>query len=179
MKDNVGSRIDLASGNVSNRGQSDRNRNSVRPRKTRSSPCFAGSPTSQLTPGHGRTMRLHCLGTVGYHPNDSSAHILLLPARIGNPARWRHRCLSAAPFDRDRCPRHPAQPRPSRSHFWLDVPARCCLFERPLRMIRIWGEAAKIEAIRQHLFHELIFPAKLDAEWMAIDALDQWRDWRR
>jgi ribonuclease BN (tRNA processing enzyme) len=42
-------------------------------------------------------------------------------------------------------------------------------FQRPLQQIRVWGEAAKIAAVRDHLFNELIFPASLPAEWIAID----------
>jgi ribonuclease BN (tRNA processing enzyme) len=48
--------------------------------------------------------------------------------------------------------------------FLLDI-----LSQRSLRKVRIWGEAAKIAAIRSHLFHELIFPVPLQAEWVAID----------
>ena len=45
------------------------------------------------------------------------------------------------------------------------------LFEKPVRRVRIWGESAKLEAIQKHLFHPLIFPANLEAQWMAIDDL--------
>jgi ribonuclease BN (tRNA processing enzyme) len=48
--------------------------------------------------------------------------------------------------------------------FLLDV-----LFERPVKQLRIWCQSDKITAIRDHLFHELIFPAQLDAHWMPID----------
>ena len=48
--------------------------------------------------------------------------------------------------------------------FLLDI-----LFERPVSQVRIWGEQEKLDAIRQHLFHDLIFPVQLDAQWIAID----------
>ncbi len=48
--------------------------------------------------------------------------------------------------------------------FLLDV-----LFQRPVERLRIWGESEKIAAVRDHLFHELIFPAPINAEWIAIE----------
>jgi ribonuclease BN (tRNA processing enzyme) len=52
--------------------------------------------------------------------------------------------------------------------FLLDV-----FYQRPVKKLRIWGEAAKLEAVRTHLFSELIFPVDLDAEWLPIDDLEQ------
>ena len=48
--------------------------------------------------------------------------------------------------------------------FLLDV-----LRRRPVQQLRIWAESEKIAAIREHLFHTLLFPAQLDAEWISID----------
>ena len=50
--------------------------------------------------------------------------------------------------------------------FLLDV-----FFKRPVDTVRIWGEAAKLEAIRRHLFDEHIFPVPLRAQWCPIDNL--------
>jgi ribonuclease BN (tRNA processing enzyme) len=58
-------------------------------------------------------------------------------------------------------------------------------FERPVKELRIWGEAAKIEAVRDHLFHDLIFPAALAADWITIDDRPEFQigdttiSWRR
>lgn len=49
--------------------------------------------------------------------------------------------------------------------FLLDV-----FFQRPVRQARVWGEASKLQAIRDHLFHEAIFPVPLKVNWMPIDA---------
>jgi len=54
--------------------------------------------------------------------------------------------------------------------FLLDV-----LFQRPVKKLRIWGEQDKIDAVTKHLFHELIFPAPLKAEWIAIDTLSEFK----
>ena len=41
----------------------------------------------------------------------------------------------------------------------------------PLRKIHVYGERAKIEAIKLHLFHELMFPVLPPIEWHAIEDL--------
>lgn len=117
-------------------------------------------------------MRLHCLGTVGYHPNDSrhtSCYFLpqsgiLLDAGTGiyRLANWIETetldiLLSHAHLD------HTVG-----FTFLLDV-----LFQRPVERLRIWGEAEKLAAVRDHLFHDLIFPVPLKAEWIAIDESDE------
>ncbi|MFN9910999.1 MAG: MBL fold metallo-hydrolase, partial [Pirellulaceae bacterium] len=38
-----------------------------------------------------------------------------------------------------------------------------------LQTIRVWGEAAKLAAVRQHLLHELLVPAPLPVEWKALE----------
>ena len=113
-------------------------------------------------------MRLHCLGTVGYHPNatrqtscfflpesgillDAGTGIFRLPDLIQTESL--DVLLSHAHLD------HTVG-----LTFLLDV-----LHRRPVNQLRIWAESNKIAAIRDHLFHELLFPAELDAEWMPID----------
>jgi ribonuclease Z len=113
-------------------------------------------------------MRLHCLGTVGYHANstrqtscyflpesgivlDAGSGIFRLPELIQTDSL--DILLSHAHLDHT-----------LGLTFLLDV-----LYERPVEQLRIWGEADKIAAIREHLFSELIFPAELDAQWMTID----------
>ena len=118
-------------------------------------------------------MRLHCLGTVGYHPNDSrhtSCYLLPESGILLDAGTGVFRLPGLIQTDSlDILLSHAHLDHTFGLTFLLDV-----VFERPLRMIRIWGESEKIEAVRQHLFHELIFPAELCAQWIAIDELDQW-----
>jgi ribonuclease Z len=39
----------------------------------------------------------------------------------------------------------------------------------PLRKIHVYGERAKLEVIRKHLFHELLFPVLPPIQWHAIE----------
>lgn len=113
-------------------------------------------------------MKIHCLGTAGYHPNDTrqtSCYYLpeagiALDAGTGTfrlpnvlAGQTLNILLSHAHLD------HIAG-----LTFLLDV-----LTNHPLDQIQIWGEADKLAAVQQHLFHPLIFPASLDASWNAID----------
>lgn len=43
------------------------------------------------------------------------------------------------------------------------------LYTRPVDKVVVWGEAEKLAAIQQHLFHQLIFPAPIKVTWQAID----------
>jgi len=52
--------------------------------------------------------------------------------------------------------------------FLLDV-----LVNHPLDRVQIWGESDKLAAVREHLFHPLIFPANLEANWNPIDDLSE------
>lgn len=116
-------------------------------------------------------MRLHCLGTVGYHPNpirhtscyflpesgillDAGTGVFRLAAKIETETL--DVLLSHAHLDHT-----------FGLTFLLDT-----LFERPVKRLRIWGEQAKIETIQTHLFAELLFPAALTAQWCPIDNLD-------
>ncbi len=113
-------------------------------------------------------MRLHCLGTVGYHPNDSrhtSCYYLPESGIVLDGGTGAYRLAKLIETDSlDVLLSHAHLDHTFGLTFLLDV-----LFERPVKELRIWGEAKKIDAIRQHLFHELIFPAALDATWISID----------
>lgn len=113
-------------------------------------------------------MRLHCLGTVGYHPNEArhtSCYYLpeagiLLDAGTGVFRLAKHIQTDYV----DVLLSHAHLDHTFGLTFLLDV-----LFQRPVKQLRIWGESEKINAISEHLFHDLIFPAPLQAEWIAID----------
>lgn len=113
-------------------------------------------------------MRLHCLGTVGYHPNDArhtSCYFLPESGIVLDGGTGVFRLPPLIATDTlDVLLSHAHLDHTFGLTFLLDV-----VFQRPVDRLRIWGEAEKIAAVRDHLFHELIFPAPIDAEWIAID----------
>ena len=113
-------------------------------------------------------MRLHCLGTVGYHPNESrhtSCYYLPEAGILLDGGTGAYRLAELIETDTlDVLLSHAHLDHTFGLTFLLDV-----LFQRPVKQVRMWGESDKLDAIRQHLFHELIFPAPLSAEWIAID----------
>ncbi len=113
-------------------------------------------------------MRLHCLGTVGYHPNDSrhtSCYFLPESGIVLDAGTGIYRLAPLVRTDRlDVLLSHAHLDHTVGLTFFLDVLYKCSV-----KKLRIWGESAKIDAVRHHLFHELIFPSPLEAEWIAID----------
>ncbi|MCC9644848.1 MBL fold metallo-hydrolase [Rhodopirellula sp. JC740] len=121
-----------------------------------------------------KTLELHCLGTAGYHPNESrhtSCYFvpecgLVLDAgtgifRLPNLIQTDHLniLLSHAHLD----------------HivgltFLLDI-----LYQRPVQDVCIWGQREKLASIREHLFHPDIFPVELPVTWKSIDENDTWQ----
>lgn len=114
-------------------------------------------------------MKLICLGTAGYHPSedrhtscyflpesgiilDAGTGIFRLPRHIQTEKL--HIVLSHAHLD------HVAG-----LTFLLDV-----LYQRPVDQLCIWGDAEKLDAIKEHLFADLIFPVHLDAQWCPIES---------
>jgi ribonuclease Z len=119
-------------------------------------------------------MRLHCLGTVGYHPNDArhtSCYYLPEPGILLDGGTGAFRLAELIETDTlDVLLSHAHLDHTFGLTFLLDV-----LFERPVENVRIWGESDKIAAIQDHLFHNLIFPAPLSAEWIPIDDLKEFK----
>ncbi|MEM9587471.1 MAG: MBL fold metallo-hydrolase [Planctomycetota bacterium] len=113
-------------------------------------------------------MRLECLGTVGYHPNatrHTSCYLLPESGVLLDAGTGMFRLPPLLRTDElDILLSHAHLDHTVGLTFLLDV-----LYQRPLKKIRIWGQAAKLQAIREHLFHELIFPVPLSAEWCPID----------
>ena len=113
-------------------------------------------------------MRLHCLGTVGYHPNSdrhTSCYFLPESGIVLDAGSGIFRLPDLIETDSlDILLSHAHLDHTIGLTFLLDV-----LYQRPVQQLRIWGEADKIAAVREHLFSELIFPAQLDAQWIAID----------
>lgn len=129
-------------------------------------------------------MQLHCLGTVGFHPNHSrhtSCYFLPESGIVLDAGTGMFRLAPLIQTDSlDILLSHAHLDHTCGLTFLLDV-----LFERPVGQLRIWGEAAKLDAIRTHLFSELIFPVDLNAQWNAIDDLEEFAvgevsvSWRR
>ena len=119
-------------------------------------------------------MRLHCLGTVGYHPNDkrhTSCYFLPESGILLDGGTGLFRLGPYVEGDSlDILLSHAHLDHVLGLTFMLDV-----LQERPIKTVRIWGESAKLDAIREHIFHDLIFPAPLSAQWLPIDDLTEWQ----
>ncbi|TWT49327.1 ribonuclease Z [Rubripirellula amarantea] len=116
-------------------------------------------------------MQIHCLGTVGYHPNDTrhtSCYFLpksgiLLDGGSGMFRLRKHIETESL----DILLSHAHLDHILGLTFLLDV-----LHESSVKKIRIWGEATKLQAVQDHLFHPLIFPMPLECEWNPIDDLE-------
>jgi ribonuclease BN (tRNA processing enzyme) len=129
-------------------------------------------PEPYHKPGHpmpepGCTMKLHCLGTAGYHPSEHRQTAcyfipdegIVLDAgsamfRLGQMIKTEtiDILLSHAHLD-----------HVMGLTFLHDI-----LTERPVDVVRVWGEREKLAAVRDHLLNELIFPAPLPVQWMEI-----------
>lgn len=113
-------------------------------------------------------MRLHCLGTAGYHPNEArhtSCYFLPESGILLDAGTGTFRLAQYIETDElDVLLSHSHLDHCFGLTFLLDV-----LHQRPVKRLRIWGEREKIDAIATHLFHELIFPVQIQAEWIAID----------
>ncbi len=118
-------------------------------------------------------MKLHCLGTAGYHPNETrhtSCYFvpeagLVLDAgsglfRLTDLIQTRHLDILISHAHLDHI---------VGLTFLLDVLHRRAEVGRPVESLRIFGQRAKLDAIRTHLFSDLIFPVPLSADWIAID----------
>lgn len=104
-------------------------------------------------------MRLHCLGTTGYHPS-SCRHTacyalpesnILLDAGTGVL-----RLSKVLEHDTlDVLLSHAHLDHVIGLTFLLDTAV-----EHPLKQVRIWGEPDKLAAVQEHLFSELLFPVR-------------------
>jgi len=131
-------------------------------------------------------MDIHCLGTTGYHPNanrQTSCYFLPADGVVLDAGTGMFRLAPLIQTDRlDILLSHAHLDHIIGLTFLLDI-----LYQRPVETVVIWGEQAKLTAVREHLFADLIFPAQIDAQWNAIDGLESFRvgaagaitvDWR-
>ena len=115
-------------------------------------------------------MKLHCLGTAGYHPSatrQTSCYFIPEASLMLDAGSGLFRVESLI---------HQEEISVLLSHAHLDHVFGLTFFldflaVTPLRKIHVYGERAKIEAIQKHLFHELIFPVSVPIQWNAIEDL--------
>ena len=115
---------------------------------------------------------LHCLGTAGYHPNDSrhtSCYFLPEAGIVLDAGTGMFRLAELIQTDvLDILLSHAHLDHVAGLTFLLDT-----LYQRPVSLVRIWGQSEKLAAIREHLFAELIFPVSLDVQWCEIDGRER------
>lgn len=128
-------------------------------------------------------MRLHCFGTAGYHANEdrhTSSYYLPETGIALDAGSGFFRLGDLRLDDQDERNQHAS---PSLdiliTHAHLDhILGLTYLLDPALQekfsAIHIWGEGEKIEAIRQNLFHPLLFPATIEPQWHKIEAGDCW-----
>ncbi len=112
-------------------------------------------------------MKLHLLGTAGYHPNEQrhTACFMIPEAGIvfdAGTGFFRVRDLI------ETCELHIFLSHAHLDHclgltFFLDT-----VHERHVRDIFVYAEPEKLEAIREHLFSEHLFPLQPDFHWVAL-----------
>jgi ribonuclease BN (tRNA processing enzyme) len=103
-------------------------------------------------------MRLHFLGTTGYHPNDRRQTACLMLPEAGvvldaGTGLYRARAL----LQTDELSiflTHAHLDHSIGLTFLFDV-----LRDKPVERVRVFAEPDKITALREHLFHETLFPA--------------------
>ncbi|HEV3003761.1 MAG TPA: MBL fold metallo-hydrolase [Pirellulales bacterium] len=113
-------------------------------------------------------MRVVLLGSTGYHPNEIRHTACLMLPELGivldagtGMFRVRDRLVTEE--------LHIFLTHAHLDHsfgltFLFDV-----LHERPTKRVVVYGEAAKLAAIQEHLLHELLFPVKLPCEYRPFD----------
>ncbi|MEZ6090428.1 MAG: MBL fold metallo-hydrolase [Pirellulaceae bacterium] len=114
-------------------------------------------------------MKLHCLGTAGYHPSESrhtSCYFLPESGIVFDAGTGIFRLpdlIQTETLD------------VLLSHTHLDHVVGLTyllglLYQSPVTKCRVWGEEEKLEVVRKCLFHRDIFPAELQVQWKGIRA---------
>ncbi len=112
-------------------------------------------------------MKLHCLGTAGYHPNEqrhTSCYFIPEAGIVLDAGTGFFRLPSLIETNQlDIFLSHAHADHIFGLTFLFDV-----LYQRPLQQVRVWGDPEKLQAIQQHLFSELIFPVTIDVQWCPL-----------
>jgi len=123
---------------------------------------------------HTDGMRIHCLGTGGYHPSElrqTSCYFLAKNGILIDAGSGAFRLAPLIQTDSiDILLSHAHLDHIVGLTYLLDV-----FYQRPIKRLRIWGEQEKLQAVRSHLFSDPIFPVELIATWHPIDDLDSFR----
>lgn len=114
-------------------------------------------------------MDIHCLGTTGYHPSETrhtSCYFLPSDGIVLDAGSGLFRLTPLIQTERiDILLSHAHLDHIIGLTFLLDV-----MHQQHVQSFHVWGEQAKLQAIREHLFAELLFPAQVPVQFNAIDA---------
>ncbi|KAA1257740.1 ribonuclease Z [Rubripirellula obstinata] len=120
-------------------------------------------------------MHLHCLGTAGYHPNETrhtSCYFLPKSGIVLDAGSGAFRLADLIETETlDILLSHAHLDHTLGLTFLLDVLYQCEQRKHSISTVRVWGEAAKLDAVKNNLLSDLIFPADLACEWRPIDDL--------
>ncbi|MEO1616998.1 MAG: MBL fold metallo-hydrolase [Planctomycetota bacterium] len=118
------------------------------------------------------SMQLHCLGTAGYHPCEgrhTSCYFLPQAGLLLDAGTGLFRLPPLIETDElDILLSHAHLDHVAGLTFLIDV-----LYQRPVQKVRVWGEAEKLAAVREHLFADLMFPVPLDVDWRAVEEQEE------
>lgn len=113
-------------------------------------------------------MQLHCLGTAGYHPNETrhtSCYFLPESGIVLDAGTGMFRLPPLIQTDTlDILLSHAHLDHVVGLTFLLGI-----VYQRPVARVRVWGEAEKLAAVQRLLSSEYIFPAPIPVTWHAID----------
>lgn len=113
-------------------------------------------------------MLLHCLGTTGYHPCErrhTACYFVPEAGLVLDAGSGLFRLTPLIQTDQlDILISHAHLDHVVGLTYLLEV-----MYRRPLQAVRVWGEAEKLDAIRRHLFHELLFPVLPQVTWHALE----------
>ena len=116
-------------------------------------------------------MKLHCLGTTGYHPSEmrhTSCYFIPTHGIVLDAGTGLFRLPELIETDHlDILLSHAHLDHVVGLTYLLDI-----LYQRPVDSVRVWGAAEKLQAIRAHLFSEHLFPVLPDVEWQSISIGD-------
>ncbi len=116
-------------------------------------------------------MQLHCLGTAGYHPNETrhtSCYFLPESGLVLDAGTGMFRLPSLIQTDTlDILLSHAHLDHVVGLTFLLGI-----VFQRPVERVRVWGESEKLAVVQKLLISEYIFPVPLPVTWHAIDETD-------
>lgn len=112
-------------------------------------------------------MKLHCLGTTGYHPSETrhtSCYFIPEAGLVLDAGSGIFRLPELIETDHlDILLSHAHLDHVFGLTFLLDI-----LFQRPVASVRVWGESQKLDAIKEHLFSEFLFPVLPDVQWRPL-----------